>query len=359
MENEGRDAEANGTAQGVRIIAHVRHQPTVDPDASRHARDQAWAQLAAPLLDRASALGGRLVAWGDEFVCVAFAWDALYDAVDFLVDAPLAPELASGLCHGEVRVLYDAGRVAPSVGPPIRLAAEIAELARPGEVLVSPELVRVSGRLGTVGEAGRRPGRPDVAASILDLEQPLREPVPSAPVASLDFEAEEPQSLRGRELLQLVNAADAMSKTSLFPKAMGAALSHRDGASLAELSANLRREQSTAVAERLDAMAQLASGRSGDAIRRLRKAKEETDPADPSALCRSTLALAVALFGAGRKQEALLEGLSALGQARRASDHRGEHASTRFLSQIAHALADERSASSWLELSHRLAGALG
>ncbi|HSC88949.1 MAG TPA: hypothetical protein VLC09_16820 [Polyangiaceae bacterium] len=360
--SEPSEPTRESSARGVgRIVAHVRYQSTVDPDVTQEERDRAWAELAAPMLDRASALGGRLVAWGDEFICVDFSWDALYDALDFLIDAPLALELASGLCHGDVRVLHDAGRVAPAVGAPLREAAQLAELARPGEVLVAPELVRATGeRLVTHGEAGKRPGRPEIEAWLLDMDHPLREPSVRPLSVPLEFEAEEPMSLGGPQLARLVSAAEAVSTTSLFPRAMGSALQRHDGASLRELASDLRREaKSPVLAERLDAMAALASGRSGDAIRRLRHAKEETAGDDWGGRCRSTLALAVALSGAGRANDAVLEALEALAHARRGSDERGEYASVRFLAQLSRSLADPVAEALWLARSESMRGPHG
>jgi len=343
----GRPAEGPGI-QTARIVAHVRYQGSLEPDASIDDPDRAWAELAAPLLDRASALGGRLIAWGHDFISVDFAWDALYDAVDFLVDAPLAPELASGLSHGALRTLFDAGRVTLAVGEPLRRSAELAELARPGEVLVSPDLVNATwGRLATRGEPGKRKGRPEIPALFLDLERPLCEP--SQPVSGVPLEFEdEPMSLRGPHLARLVDASHALSTSSLFPVAMGQALERRDGASLRELAAGLREQHSYVLAERLDAMAALANGQNGDAIRRLRDAKAATPLDDSSSRCRATLALGVALSTAGRPYEAILETLEALVQARRVGDQRGEQACARFMAQIADVAGDAESQQAWL-----------
>jgi hypothetical protein len=159
-----------------RILVQADWRPEIDPDISLEERDAQWGEMVVPLFERVIALGGRLIGWGPRSLTADFAWDGLYDAVDFLVDAPLAPELAAGLCHGSLQVVHDAGRVAFVTGAPLRTVAALAQLARPGEVLLSPEVVaEADGRLGTAGEVAARPGRPDIPALILDPENPLHE----------------------------------------------------------------------------------------------------------------------------------------------------------------------------------------
>jgi hypothetical protein len=94
-------------------------------------------------------------------------------------------------------------------------------------------------------------------------------------------------------------------------------------------------------------MATLASGKSGEALRRLRKAKEKASHEDASAQCRASLALAVALVSAGRPYEAALEGLEGIARAREGSDERGERACARFLAQLCLTLKDQESADAW------------
>lgn len=338
-----------------RLVVYVRYLPSLDPDMPREERDLLWYQLAGPLFDRASALGGRLIAWGKEFVTVDFSWDGLYDALDFLLDAPLAPELACGLCHGPVTVLHEGGRVAPSVGPALLLAQDLAELARPGEVLVSPELVDATGaRIGWSGEAGHRPGKPEIAAYILDPERPLRDSMlPSSrppEVSTLAWgESEPPASLQEIHQARLDAVTDTVRSTSLFPLAPSGG-EDASPPSLRDIAESVRGTQSPELVERLQAMEELARGRSGEAIRRLRQAKAEADARAGADRCRAALALAVALLSAGRSHEALLEALEAVARARESEDLRGEKMCARFLARLSEILRDPISGAAWAEL---------
>jgi hypothetical protein len=88
-------------------------------------------------------------------------------------------------------------------------------------------------------------------------------------------------------------------------------------------------------AERLRAMAHLAKGETGDAIRRLRRAAETARRTGSRDRCRASLALGVALASANRHEEALLETLEALARARETQDAKGERACVTFLGQLA------------------------
>lgn len=261
-----------------------------------------WFQIASPLIDRATALGGRVVAYGSDCLAIDFAWDGLYDAIDFVVDSPVAVELRVGMATGDAQVVYESSRVAFLAGPVLIEAEQISRSARPSEVLVSPGLVAMSdGRIGVLGEAQARSGRPRVPAFVLDPLQPLREPPPLLEMPELD---EAP-------------AVDPNGPSSL----------------------------------RASAMADLAQGRSGDAIRRLRDAKQDALRGDGQDACRASLALSVALFKATRPFEALLEALEALAFSRERSDDRGEEMVSRFIAQLAEALGHSDAAHAWNQLA--------
>lgn len=348
----------------MRLVVHVEWRPELDPDVSDEDRDTQWAELLSPLFDRAGALGGRVVGWRDRALIVDFSWDGLYDAVDFLVDAPLAPELASGFCHGTPQLIFDGGRVAVVTGQALRTAGELARLARPGEVLVSPELVAESaGRIGTVGEVGKRPGRPELPALILSPEEPLRDTALPSAISEAPFEllpadarrspsSRAPESVTLRQVERLAETTDAMGMDAkaVFPPEMSSALRKRDAASLQRLAESVRAHDAVDAAERIDAIAQMASGKSGEALRRLRRSKETAPEHDPSARCRAALALAVALASAGRPYEAALEGLYGVARAREGSDERGERACARFLSQLSNTLGDAGASQAWASL---------
>lgn len=351
--------------QMKRILVQADWRPELDPEISAEERDEQWAEMLVPLFERAAALGGRLIGVGARSITADFAWDGLYDAVDFLVDAPLAPELAAGLCHGFVDVIHDGGRGAFVMGSPVRHVAELAHLARPGEVLLSPEVVaEAEGRLGTAGEVAARPGRPHIPALILDPEHPLHETELPGPPSDQGMQlmsvhprthppsSRAPESERARQVDRLMTATAAMGDAAgaVFQADISSALRKRDAASLHELAESIRSHAAPDAADRLEAMATLASGRSGEALRRLRRAKDKASSDDPSARCRAALALAVALASAGRPYEAALEGLEGLARAREGRDERGEHACARFLSQLSVTLKDPDSSAQWASL---------
>src|SRR5688572_11143424 len=324
----------NGGSTGRRIVAQVRFCPPVDPDALPREAVQKWSELAPPLFERATALGGRVVAFGDHFLAVDFPWDALYDAIDFLIDAPLLPELASGLAHGHMKVLYESPRVALVTGEAIERVAQLSELARPGEILVEPSLVTAcDGRIGSIGEAGKRPGRPEIEALILDPEHPFKDSttVPPSPSRNLpmdEFDFEPTTRARAEQAARLAGATEAVGRESdsTFPEALAQALKDRSPEAISKLSERVNAGPLTPATERLHAMTELLQGRSGDAIRRLREAREEAASGSPSARCRASLALAVAYAAVGRQQEAVLEGLFGLARAREGADEKGERA---------------------------------
>lgn len=92
--------------------------------------------------------------------------------------------------------------------------------------------------------------------------------------------------------------------------------------------------ETPAFTERLGAMARLGRGDIGDALRVLRRTRQELDPQDHRRRCQTSLALGVALSVAGRPDEALLESLDALARARQIKDDRGARACMTFLAKL-------------------------
>lgn len=108
-----------------------------------------------------------------------------------------------------------------------------------------------------------------------------------------------------------------------------------DVASLERWVDGLRASGETpAFTERLGAMARLGRGDIGDALRVLRRTRQELDPQDHRRRCQTSLALGVALSMAGRPDEALLESLDALARARQIKDDRGARACLTFLAKL-------------------------
>jgi hypothetical protein len=88
------------------------------------------------------------------------------------------------------------------------------------------------------------------------------------------------------------------------------------------------------LAERIDAIARLARGQVGEALRALRDLRAGLDRATPPAKAQASLALGLALAAANRPDEALLAGLDALARAREGSDARATAASLAFLAKL-------------------------
>lgn len=343
-----------------RIVVVVRFNPPVDPGARSQDRTQEWSELAPPLFERATALGGRVVGWGDRSLSLDFSWDALYDAIDFVVDAPLLPELATGVSHGHLQFVHEGPRMALAIGAALHHAEQLALLARAGEVLLDPTFVAAcGGRLGSLGEPGKRPGRPDVPALVLDLENPLEEghsipPPPSQTLPLEELEFEPSTHVRAEQAARLAGATEAVGRESdsTFPEALSQALRERTPESLARLTEHVTAEQTkagppTPAIERLTAMTELLQGHPGEAIRRLRDAQKEAEGGSASERCRAALALAVAYGAVGRSREAILEALVGLARAREGSDERGERACARFLGRLAQGSHDDSSADAW------------
>jgi hypothetical protein len=162
----------------LRLVVCVRWRPApaLEADAEAEATaGESWGVVARTLAERATALGGRIVGWQQGSLSVDFAVDGLQDAVDFLVDEPLGASLAGGFALGELEECLEGHRIALCSGEVLDVVQSLADAARPGEVLVSPELVQASrGELLTTGPVKKRPGREQVAAFALDVVHPLR-----------------------------------------------------------------------------------------------------------------------------------------------------------------------------------------
>jgi hypothetical protein len=106
-------------------------------------------------------------------------------------------------------------------------------------------------------------------------------------------------------------------------------------------------DRGSAHAERLLAMAKIARGETGDALRRLRDAAEEARRTRSRDRCRAALALGVGLAAAGRHEEALLEALDALARARETTDAKGERACLKFLAHLSSITGHHDVAEAW------------
>ncbi len=144
--------------------------------------------------------------------------------------------------------------------------------------------------------------------------------------------------------------ANGAPKPENIPEA-SAALRGGDAAKMKEVAAKLREEgRLPALADRLDAIASLADGQSGEALRVLRAAVQEARETKSPRITRAALAHGVALAAAGRTTEAVLEVLDGLARARETSDTRGEIACASFLVQLAKKSGQSEAANAWAVL---------
>jgi hypothetical protein len=129
------------------------------------------------LRDRADAHGGRLCALGSQSLAFDFAPDDLEEALAFALtehhDAPRGTDAALwgvGIAQGEMEPVVDAGSlVLPSWGVPLVVAIGLARTARPGEVLIDPDLPAVqAGDVLTWGTRISKDGPLRVRGSIVD-----------------------------------------------------------------------------------------------------------------------------------------------------------------------------------------------
>lgn len=160
----------------LRLVVCVRWRPPPTADSVVELGPVGtWSEVVRTLAERATALGGRIVGWQDGTLSVDFALDGLQDAVDFLVEEPSGSNLSRGLAHGELEACVESHRIALCTGEVLRRASVLTEYARPGEALVTPDLVAATGgELLTTGPPKQREGREPIEALTLDLVHPLR-----------------------------------------------------------------------------------------------------------------------------------------------------------------------------------------
>ena len=161
----------------------------------------------------------------------------------------------------------------------------------------------------------------------------------------------EPNGGPGPRAAPTLRVAGVPSNDSLMPERASLALQRGDPVTLDQLARQLRAEAHNMLADRLDAMASLVRGNIGDALRRLRDAKQRARQLSLSEQCRASLALSVAIAAAGRPLDAMLEALEGLARARRGGDLRGERACAKFLAQLAHKAGEDSVAGAWQSLS--------
>jgi hypothetical protein len=130
---------------------------------------------------RGEALGARLVAWSATLLAMAWELDGVEEAIELA--AGLRTEggwpqdaWACGIAEGELEPLSPEGqRMHLAWGEALLVAASLARVARPGEVLIDGDVSVVrTGRLGLLASRSASDGGRRVRGWQLDLERPWR-----------------------------------------------------------------------------------------------------------------------------------------------------------------------------------------
>ena len=158
------------------VVSFWMTQPGIAPQ-----RGRGYLERARALTQRAEALGATLAAWGSVALAFSFDADSLEEAVSLAAavleeNAEGETSWQCGIAEGPMELLATAGaRADLAWGPPLVLAATLARIAEPGDVLLDTSLKALAGSdLMTLGVrvAMDRAGR---ARGIrLDARQPWR-----------------------------------------------------------------------------------------------------------------------------------------------------------------------------------------
>jgi len=246
---------------------------------------------ARPLCARGEALGARLVAWGATLIAMAWDLDGVEEAID-LASAVHTESLsaedawACGIAQGDLEALSLEGqRMHLAWGEALLVAASLARIARPGEVLIDGDVSAVrSGGLGLTGSRSASDGGQRVRGWQLDLARPWR----IAPSGANERDTRQgdafPEELASADVLELTEAAQVTTR----PRDLAGLERQRRGA--------------------------------------------EGGP--PSERCRASLGLAMALAMLSRPEDALMEALDALARAREDGDPKGLAACYALLAKL-------------------------
>jgi hypothetical protein len=287
-----------------------------------------------------AAVGGERISWGAD----RYAFDLDPDDFPLVLRQLIAtqlehPEHGVGIGCGELTA-RDEGIV---WGRALVVASALASSAKPGEILLDPQLPDVrEARLATLGRIPVRVGERYLGAALL---------LPGAcpPTGFRSFEEE--NGLVRQTLSRSLPPPSFASRPSVFD-----ALRSGDPDVMFDLARALRQEQpENQAAARLEAMALLAQGKADEGLEQLEHSALAVSDAPALVRAQATLALAVGYARVGEGRQAALTALHALIDARQSGNSRAEQACAQLLAQLAANDGAHEAARAWQRRSTAVA----
>jgi hypothetical protein len=291
-----------------------------------------------------SAVGGERISWGADRYAFELDPDDFPLVLRQLIATQLElPEHGVGIGIGQLVGQTEA----MAWGRPLVVASALASSAKPGEILLDPQLPDVRhSRLATLGRIPVRIGERYVGAALL---------LPGAcPATGFRVEESEPPSTssglpesqraapRGPESLRTPESLRS-PESRLPPASLGPgrpsvfdALRSGDPSVMLDLAKNLRVEQpDNLAASRLEAMALIAQGKADEGLRLLQRFLESVSTGPALLRSQAGLALAVGHARVGNSRKAALCALTALSDAEECNNTRAAQACSQLLAQLA------------------------
>ncbi|HEX4354129.1 MAG TPA: hypothetical protein VHZ95_14470 [Polyangiales bacterium] len=331
-------ASASGITQRIVLVCRRRADATLAEYVAR----------ARGLVLAADVTGGSLAAWASSFF--ALSWEASAISAALEIASALREEGNAWSCAmavGNVEHL-DADANDLILGEALAAAEGLAAASKAGQAWAHASILAMHGaKLRATTLVAMAWGGREFQGALLDLRPPKTSspsirPAPAAPIVAAPAVALTAATPIAPEVRY--RSPSTFDVEEVDPEALAArlaqlsrdALLDGDAQSLERWSDGLKATgEKDALAERMRAMARLARGRVGDALRALRDARKYAEEdGTPEARCQASLALGVGLAFAGRVDDALLEGMDALARAREAGDAQAEQACLAFLQRL-------------------------
>ncbi len=264
---------------------------------------------ARPLCARAESVGARLIAWSATLIAMAWDLDAVHEAID-VASGVRAERVAAeqawacGIAQGSLEPLSSDGqRLHLAWGEPLLVAASLARIARPGEVLIDGDVAAArSGGLAFTGSRSASDGGRRVRGWQLDLERPWR----ARPSDGIEHVV-----ARGGPWLDELASADVLELVEAQRDEMHGTLAQADPEAPVSLQTP-----------------------AGEDPARVERERRPTEGRSPSERCRASIALAMRLAAADHPEDALIETLDALARAREGGERKALAACYALLAKL-------------------------